>query len=74
MDDNVFQLFVQELFAGFFPSGVGDFDEIRQHAGWLEAFDLAVLDVEEQTLYRLSGVGAMRKNFFERILASLLLG
>ena len=71
-DHDVFQLFVQKFLARLFPCRVGDFDEIRQHARRLETLDLTALDAEEQPLHRFGGVGAMRKNLFERILARLL--
>ncbi len=64
-DDHVFQLFVQERFAGFFPGRVEDFDEIRQHSGGFEAVHLAVFDGGKETLYADSVVYAVRKDFVE---------
>ena len=44
-DDDVLQFFMQERFARLFPGRIGDFDEVRQHAGGLESVDLPVLDL-----------------------------
>ena len=65
---HVFQLFMEELFGGFFERGL-HFNEIRQHARRAELFSLALFDGGEEALHAFGGIGAMRKNFFERILA-----
>ena len=72
VDDDVFEFFVQECFAGFFPGGVGYFDEVGEDAGGFEIVRLAALDLGEETLYGFGGIGAVRKDFFERIPAGFL--
>ena len=71
-DHHVFQLFVQKFFAGFFPGGVGTSTKSASTPAGLKSFDLAVLDGSEQPLDAFGGIGAMRKNLFERILARFL--
>ena len=68
VDDDIFQLFVQEIFGGFFVGRI-DLDEIRQHASRNKSFRFAPFDRGKQTLDTFSCIRAMRKDFFERILA-----
>ena len=70
LDDHVLEFVVQKLLGRLLVGRI-HLDEIGQHAERLQPAGLALLDRREQPLDGLGGVGAVREDLLERVLAGL---